>query len=55
MYAKYCLVIPFRTLGILVLPVRSSNASRFCRFYVDVIEVLAYIHVAPIEQCLLIL
>jgi hypothetical protein len=40
MYTRYYLVIPFRTLGIAVLPVRSLNASRFCRFYVDVIEVL---------------
>jgi len=40
MYAKYYLVIPFRTLGVTVLPVRSSNASRFCRFYIDIVEVL---------------
>jgi hypothetical protein len=40
MYAKYYLVIPCRTLGTSVLPMRSSNASRFCRFYVDVVEVL---------------
>jgi hypothetical protein len=49
MYTKYYLVIPFRTLGISFLPVRSLNASRFCRFYVDVVEVLAYIRIAPIE------
>ncbi len=55
MCTKYYLVIPFGTSGISVLPVRSSNASRFCRFYVDVVEVLAYIHIAPIEQYLLIL
>jgi hypothetical protein len=40
MYTKYYLVIPFQTLGIDHLPVRSLKASRFCRFHVDVIEVL---------------
>ena len=55
MYAKYYLVIPLRTLGVTVLPVRSLNASRFCRFYVDVIEVLAYICIAPIERYVLVL
>jgi hypothetical protein len=49
MYTKYYLVIPFRTLGISFLPVRSLNASQFCRFYVDIVEVLAYIRIAPIE------
>ncbi len=40
MYTKYYLLIPFRILGIADLPMRSLNASRFCRFYVYVIEVL---------------
>jgi len=39
-YTKYYLVITSRTLGIVDLPVRNLNASRFCRFYVDIIEVL---------------
>jgi len=40
MYTKYYLVIPCRTLSIADLRMRSLNASRFCRFYVNVIEVL---------------
>ena len=40
MYTKYYLVIPCRTLGMADLPMRSLNASWFCRFYVDDVEVL---------------